>query len=178
MANYALIETRGDGKECVTQICSVDPKTRFHPDIAKLFVSVTASVKEGQIKSGSKWVDDPELAAKAYVSKIAIGPDGSVGNKCSRDWQSISKANFILHVSRDARIKYRKAVADGNVDIVNALEDYWINTDGGEIWFKDTDKNPEWKNSIADLKTAGILTDADVTALSNFLFLDQTAINE
>ncbi len=176
MANYALIETRADGKQEVVQTCSSDPKKRFHADIAKLFVSVAASVKKGQIKSGTKWIDDPDV--KEYVSR---GPEGSLipeDKELSKDWQSASKRAFFVIISRDSRIKYRKAVADADVDIVNSLEDLWTTTEGGEVWLKDSAKNTEWKNAIADLKTAGILSDADITALTKEFFLDRTAFNE
>ena len=176
MANYALIETRPDGKQEVVQTCSSDPKKRFHADIAKLFVSVAASVKKGQIKSGTKWIDDPD--AKEYVSR---GPEGSLipeDKELSKVWQSISKGAFFATISRDSRTKYRKAVADADVDIVNALEDFWTASDGGEVWFRDSAKNTEWKNTVADLKTAGILSDADITALTKEFFLDRAAFDE
>lgn len=178
MANYALIETRADGKQEVVQTCSSDPKKRFHADIAKLFVSVAASVKKGQIKSGTKWIDDPDEAAKAYVSR---GPEGSLvptDKELGKDWQCVSKANFFRVISRDARTKYRKALADGDVDVVNDLDTYWTTSAGGEVWLRDSSKNTEWKNAVADLKTAGIISDADITALNKEFFLDRTAFNE
>lgn len=176
MANYALIETRADGKQAIVQICPSDPSKRFHADIAKEFVSVADSVKQGQIKSGSKWIDDPDV--KEYVSR---GPEGSLipeDHDLGKDWQCLTKVALFRVISRDSRTKYRKAVADADVDIVNALEEFWTSTEGGEVWFKDSAKNTEWKTVVADLKTAGILSDADITALTKEFFLDKTAMNE
>ena len=157
MANYGLVETI-DGKETITNISS-DPTKQFHADLAKLFVSVSASAREGWVKNGSKW--------EAPADKPDPVPDTSamVHTQC------VTKALFFLELTRAERKAYKAALTAGTSDTVNDLEDLFQNS--GDVWLLDHAQNEQGKDLLTNLKAEGILTDATITKLTTIHQLDK-----
>ena len=157
MANYGLVETI-NGKETITQVSS-DPTKQFHEDLAKIFVSVSASAKSGWVKNGSKWEAPADI------------PDPTPDTNSMVHTQCVTKSLFFLEMTRAERTAYKAAVKAGTSDTVNDLEDIFQNS--GDVWLLDHAQNEQGKDVLANLKAEGILTDATITKLTTIHQLDK-----
>lgn len=56
MAKFARFsEASSDGSATVVEVIDFSPAGKFHPDVAKLFVSVPEGAVVGSVKNGSNW---------------------------------------------------------------------------------------------------------------------------
>lgn len=160
MANYGIINTV-DGKETILDQ-SADPTKQFHPDYAKLFVSIPSTARAGYVKNGTKW------EAPTFVDS---GDTNEEANALAmKHIQQVTKGVFFLELTRAERVAYKAAVKAGDKDVVNDLETCW--EESGDVWLLNHASNPH-KDVLADLKALGILTDATIAKLTTNHKLDK-----
>ena len=160
MANYGIIHTV-NGKE-VIEDQSTDPTKQFHPDYAKLFVSIPNTARQGYVKNGTKW-EAPTVWDEGDTNEEANA-------MAMRHTQQVTKSLFFLELTRAERLAYKAAVKAGDKDVVNDLETCW--EESGDIWLFNHASNPH-KDVLTDLKALGILTDATIAKLTTIHQLDK-----
>ncbi len=162
MANYAIISN-----DVVTDIClNADPKDRYHPDLAKLFVEVPDNVRNGWKKKGDDTFEAP--------TDVPIDNPPGENYKVMPSDQKILKAEFILHMTKDERKAWKAKV--GSDTLVDAIEEEW--SIGVGVWFGTKNADNPYKNAMADLKTKGIIGDATIAKLTKKYYLDNENLND
>lgn len=156
MANYAII-----ANDIVTDVCNVDPKTRYHPDLAKEFVSVPDTVKHGWIKTGENTFKAPTPNTPNPNRAPGIG-------KVGIDDQKINKTEVMVVLTRAERQAWKAKI--GSDTLIDAIEEEWESNN--EVWFSTKNATNTYKTALADLKTKGVISDAGITKLKNKYFLD------
>lgn len=156
MANYAIISN-----DVVTDVCDVDPKTRYHPDLAKAFVSVPSNVKHGWIKTGTNTFKAPTPTTPNPNPTPGVG-------KVSVSDQKICKTEVMLVLTRAERQAWKAKI--GSDTLIDAIEEEWESNK--ETWFSTVNATNPYKTALADLKTKGVISDAGITKLKNKYFLD------
>jgi len=160
MANYGIIRTV-DGKEIISDQ-STKPTEQFHPDYAKLFVSIPNTARQGYVKNGTKW------EAPIHVDEGDTNEEAD--SQSQKHKQQVTKGLFFLELTRAERVAYKAAVKAGDKDVVNDLETCW--EESGDIWLFNHASNPH-KDVLTDLKALGILTDATIAKLTTIHKLDK-----
>lgn len=73
----------------------------------------------------------------------------------------------MLAMTKDERKVWRTKI--GNDDLVDTLEEEWTL---GDIWLATNIADNEFKDTLADLKTKGLIGDATIKKLKDKYFLD------
>lgn len=157
MATYAIVDN-----DVVTDVCYADPTKLYHPDVAKHFVTVPDEVKTAWKKTGDNTFEAPP--AREYTPPTV---PGSTGGKISPGDQRVCKTEFMLAMTKDERKVWRTKI--GNDDLVDTLEEEWTL---GDIWLATNIADNEFKDTLADLKTKGLIGDATIKKLKDKYFLD------
>ena len=162
MANYAIIDNN-----VVTDIClNADPKDRYHPDLAKLFVEVPDNVRGGWKKTGDNTFEAPVPQPIDY-------PPGD-GYKVMPNDQKILKAEFMVAMTKDERKAWKAKV--GSDTLIDSIEEEW--SLGVEVWFGTKNADNPYKGAMADLKTKGVIGDATIAKLTTKYYLDNENLND
>ena len=162
MANYAIIDNN-----VVTDIClNAEPKDRYHPDLAKLFVEVPDNVTNGWKKKGDGTFEAP-------VDVPIHNPPGD-SYKVNPNDQKILKAEFLLTMTKDERKAWKAKI--GSDTLIDAIEEEW--SLGVEVWFGTKNADNTYKDALADLKTKGVIGDATIAKLTKKYYLDNENLND
>ena len=117
-------------------VCDVDPKTRYHPDLAKVFVSVPSNVKNGWIKTGTNTFKAPTPTTPNPNPAPGVG-------KVSVNDQKICKTEVMLVLTRAERQAWKAKI--GSDTLIDAIEEEWESNK--ETWFSTVNATNPYKTA-------------------------------